>query len=159
MRRLLSILVTVIWGLWFGGLIVLFLAVTSLFKTFADRHEIAGEGAAQIFQLFNRYQLALAAAALLATFAWRVLGPPRWKEALFGLFAVATVAACIVSMYLAPRIEMLGRQGLAHSSQFGRLHVYSMMAYAAEVAVLLIAGIMLPWINDLRQPAGPKSAA
>jgi|SRR6185437_1959185 len=150
MRRILSILVTLVWGLWFGGLIVLFMSVTTLFRTFADRHDIAGQGAAKIFHLFNEYQLVLAVIALITTFVWRVLGPPRLKELLFALFAIATVGGCTVSLYLAPRIEALQRQGLTHSTQFGRLHGYSMIAYTAEVAVLLVAGIMLPWINDLR---------
>ena len=144
MRRVLSTIIILIWGLWFGGVIALFLAVTSLFSAFADRHDLAGRGAAHIFRAFNRYQLALAAASLLATFAWRILGPPRLKTMLFTLFALATVAACMITMYLAPRIELLSVQGLTQSSQFAKLHGYSMGAYCAEAVILLIAGMLLP---------------
>ena len=148
MRRTLSTIITLIWGLWFGGVIALFLSVTSLFNAFADRHDLAGRGAAHIFRAFNRYQLALAAAALLATFAWRILGPPRFKTTLFTLFALATVAACLITMYLSPRIELLSSQGLTQSSQFAKLHGYSMVAYCAEAVILLIAGVLLPAITS-----------
>ena len=69
MRRLFGMIVLLAWGLWLGGLVTLFMAVTTLFATL-DRHT-AGVGAAHIFRLFNQYQLAFAAAALLATFFWR----------------------------------------------------------------------------------------
>jgi hypothetical protein len=139
--------VTIVWGLWFGGLIVLFLAVQSLFNTFATRHDLAGQGAAHIFHAFNAYQLALAAAALIGTVIWRISGPPKLTTALFVFFALATVGACIITMYFTPHIEMLQHQGLTQSSQFKKLHGLSMMVYLAETASLLIAGLLLPWMQ------------
>jgi hypothetical protein len=144
MRRVLSTLVLLIWGLWFGGLIVLFISVLTLFKTFPDRHDVAGQGAAHIFHVFNAYQLVLAAAALLVTFVWRVVGPPKLKTTLFVLFAIATVGACAITMYFTPQIEMLQHEGLTNSVQFKRLHGYSMAVYVCEVISLLIAGALLP---------------
>src|SRR5258707_499027 len=70
MRTLLSILVTLAWALWLGGLVTLFLTVVTLFRF--DR-TIAIQTAPQIFLMWERYQLALAAAALVTTFALRVL--------------------------------------------------------------------------------------
>jgi hypothetical protein len=147
MRRALFTLVLLIWGLWFGGLVVLFLAVTSLFHTFADRHDLAGQGAARIFHAFNAYQLALAAAALLVTFVWRVVGPPKLKTTLFVFFAIATVGACFITMHLTPHIETLRHQGLTASSQFRKLHGWSMATYVGEVVSLLIVGVILPWLS------------
>lgn len=143
-RRFLHTLVTLVWGLWFGGLVVLFIAVSSLFSTFSAQHEVAGKAAAQIFRVFNAYQLALAAAALLGTFAWRLVGSPRLKTTLFTLFALATVAACVNTMYFAPKIAGLQAQGLAHSAHFGRLHSASMMTYVAETFCIFLAGLFLP---------------
>ena len=146
MRRLCSILVTLVWGLWFGGVVTLFIAVTALFHAL-DRHT-AGVGAARIFRVFNRYQLVLAAAALLATFFWRVLGPPRFRTALFTLFGVATVGACAIAGWIAPKIASLQAQGLTESPQFAQAHGLSMVVYLAEVVVLALAGILIPFARE-----------
>ena len=145
MRRFLSTIVTLAWGLWFGGLIVLFMAVQSLFHTFP--RDVAGQGAARIFHAFNAYQLALAAVSLVATFAWRVIGPPRLKTTMFVLFAVATLGACAITMYFTPRIEMLQHQGLTQTDPFKRLHGLSMLVYVVETAALLVVGLVFPWIR------------
>lgn len=145
-RRVLHTLVTVVWGLWFGGLVVLFIAISSLFSTFSSQHEVAGKAAANIFRVFNAYQLGLAAAALLGTFVWRIVGSPRLKTTLFTLFALATVAACVNTMYFAPKIEGLQAQGLARSAEFGKLHAASMMTYIGETVFVLLAGLFLPSI-------------
>jgi hypothetical protein len=143
MRRLLSTLITLLWALWFGGVLMLFITVKSVFTTFHDRHDLAGQAAAHIFRVFNAYQLALAAALLVGTFVWYLVGPPRLKMGLFVLFGLATVAACVITMYIAPQLQILQREGLTQSSQFMRLHAGSMIAYLAEAVVLLIAGITL----------------
>lgn len=150
MRRVLSTLVLLIWGLWFGGLIVLFISVSSLFSSLPDRH-VAGQGARHIFRAFNAYQLGLAAAALLITFAWWVAGPRRIPTALFTLFALATVGACVTTMYIAPQIEQLTNRGLTQSAQFDRLHGCSMGVYVAQSVLLLVAGVLLPWAWNERQ--------
>src|SRR5579864_6058208 len=143
MRRTIQTLVTIVWGLWLGGLVALFMAVQSLFNTFAARHDLAGQGAARIFHAFNAYQLGLATAALILTVIWRVIGPPKLTTVLFVFFALATVGACGTTMYFAPHIEMLQRQGLTASEQFKKLHGMSMLVYVGETASLLIAGALL----------------
>jgi len=148
MRRVLPTLITLLWALWFGGVIMLFIAVTSVFATFHDRHDLAGQAAAHIFRVFNAYQLLLAAGALVATFVWYLVGPPRLKMGLFTLFGLATFAACVITMYIAPQIELLQRQGDTHSQQFARLHGRSMIAYLIEAVVLLIAGVFLSWMRE-----------
>ncbi len=142
MQRLFSTLVTVFWSLWFGGLVMLFIAVQSLFHTFP--RETAGQGAAPIFHLFNAYQLALAALVLICTFVWRLVGPPKRTTWLFAFFAVATLLGCFVTLHLAPKIELLQHQGQTHSDLFRRYHGWSMMTYMGETIALLIAGFLLP---------------
>jgi hypothetical protein len=142
MRRLLPPLLTLTWSLWFGGLVMLFLAVSSLFKTFPA--QTAGQGAAPIFRLFNAYQLTLAALCLTFTFIWRLLVPSKRPTWLFTFFAVATLLACFVTMYLAPHIALLQHQGQTHSDAFKRFHAFSMLTYTAQVAVLFISGLLLP---------------
>jgi hypothetical protein len=114
---------------------------------------VAGQGAAPIFHHFNAYQLALAAIALLGTFGWRLLGPPKRTTWLFAFFAVATLAGCFVTMYLTPHIESLQHQGLTQSDQFKHYHGLSMLAYTGETIALLIAGAILPWLRDTKAPS------
>jgi putative Mn2+ efflux pump MntP len=149
MRRILSTLVTLTWALWFGGLLMLFIAVSSIFVTFPkEHHDLAGQAAAHLFRIYNAYQLVLAAVSLIGTFIWYVVGPPRVKMGLFLLFALATVVACIITMYVAPHIEMLQQKGLMQTPEFQQLHVHAMIAYVTETVVLLIAGAFLPWLRD-----------
>src|SRR5689334_23414636 len=110
MNRIMRTLLTMIWGLWFGGLVMLFCAVQSLFNTFAQRREIAGEGASRMFHFFNYYHLSLAALALLLSFPWRPARAGRIKTVLFTFFALATVAAVYVSAFLTPELERLRAQ-------------------------------------------------
>jgi len=146
MRRLLSILITLLWGLWFGGLVTLFIAVTSIFAALPGHRDLAGQAAAHVFRVFNIFQLSLAAAALLATFAWRLkTGPAAPVTAVFSLFAAATVGACVITLYIAPEIGRLQHMGLAATPRFAQMHGASMIVYLAETLALLIAGIFLPW--------------
>src|SRR3954470_13149332 len=144
-QRFLSVLVTLAWGLWFGGLVTLFMAVTSLFQTFGTQRSIAGMGAASIFRRFELFQLALAAAALLATLAWRMIsGQSKLKVAILALMSVATVLAMVETAYVARKIEEMRGQGDTQSTQFKRLHGASMALYMGETVLLLVAGLMLP---------------
>ncbi len=145
MRRLLSLAVCIAWGLWLGGLITLFMAVTSIFATFPDNRPLAGRVATGIFHLFEKYQLALAAASLLATFGWRLMSRAAGlKTALFALLALTTTAAGASTLLISPRIEALRVQGTTTGPDFKRLHGTSMLLYTTEAGLLLIAGLILP---------------
>lgn len=174
MNRLFSAVVSLALGLWLGGVVMLLLAVSSLFHTFVDqpttaqslipygvmlegaaehaplKRVLAGTAASGVFHRFELYQLALAAVALTATLAWRIVGPPRFKTALFCLLGLATVAAVTNTAVITPRIEGMRVEALRRGADvskrpgFGRLHGISMAVYAAESAVLLIAGLVLP---------------
>jgi hypothetical protein len=145
MQRFLSVLVTLAWGLWFGGLVTLFMAVTALFETFGTQRSIAGTGAASIFRRFELFQLALAATLLLATLAWRMLsGPSRLKVAILALLSVSTVCAMIETAVVARKIEQLRGQGDTQSAQFKKMHGTSMALYAGETVLLMAVGLLLP---------------
>ena len=143
MQRTLYTLLSIVWGLWFGGLILLFMAVQSLFTTFSDRHDLAGQGAQQIFHLFDKYQLGLAAASLLVTFIWRLISVKTGKTTLFVGYTLATIGAIVIAMVISPKIIALQAQGLTHTPQFAKMHGLSMMVYLAETVVLLLTGIWL----------------
>jgi hypothetical protein len=144
MQRFVSSLVAIAWGLWFGGLATVFLVVVSIFKTFGDDRRGAGRVASGVFHAFERYQLGLAAAALVLTFAWRVLrGAAGLKTALFVLFALATVLAVTSTVYITPQIEQMRQQGVTTGSHFKNMHGTSSLLYVSEAAVLLVAGFVL----------------
>ena len=73
MNRVLATLVCLAWALWFGGAVMVFVTAGSLFATFAPDKVTAGTAAAGVFRTWERYQLVLAAVALVLTVAWRAL--------------------------------------------------------------------------------------
>lgn len=182
MQRLLAAVVTVAWALWFGGVVMLLLAVSSIFQTFDTgptvealapfgvssdpavvaqhsplRRVLAGAAASGVFHRFERYQLIVAAIALLAAFGWRLASPSRLKTALFALLALATLAAVATTAAITPRVEAIRVEALGRgqdvkqsprSAEFAKLHGLSMAVYSAEALTLLLAGLVLPFATQ-----------
>ena len=144
MTRALSTLVTLAWALWFGGMVMLFVALGSIFTTPGFERETAGRFAAGLFPVFERMQLVLAAVGLAGTFAWWLASRSRAKLALFALLALATVAGVIATTMVTPRVEALRVQGQRGTPEFERLHRLSSRVYMAGAAALLLAGLVLP---------------
>jgi hypothetical protein len=153
MNRILQSIVILVWALWLGGLVTLFLAVGSLFHTFADQPQIAGRAASGIFQLFSRYRLCLAAAALLLTVLWHFARRSRLKITLFVIFALATGAGVYTTAVLTPGLERLRAMGQVDSPQFGRLHELSTNVYLLETILVLAAAWPLAWMGTGKQDA------
>jgi hypothetical protein len=133
MRSLWRTTALLAWALWFGGLITLFVCVVTLFHF--DR-AIAVQAAPQLFHVFERYQLILAAAAIVSALLWK-------RKALAGLFCIAAVGALTSPLVTTPKIMELQRLGLTHTGQFARLHGESMLIYMADAALLLVGGLIL----------------
>ncbi len=142
LRKIAAGLVCIAWALWFGGLGSLFLFVTDLF---AEDRETALKAAPRLFLVFERYQLLLAAAALLGAVAWRVLAKSVRVTALFWMLAIATVPAALGPVLITSRMERLRLAGESSSPQFKKLHGESMIVYCGETIVLLAVGLTLPW--------------
>lgn len=120
-------------GLWLGGIAALFLFVSQLFQ--ADR-EAAAIAAPVIFKSFASYQLVIAGIGLISTLWWR-----RWP--LLSIVALCAVAAAVTAFYVIPQMEAIRAAGEAGSStRFKRLHGASMMIFASQAALLLIAHII-----------------
>ncbi len=144
MTRLLSTLVTIVWALWFGGMVMLLVAVITLFDTFGQDRESFSRAAGTLFRVFERGQLALAAVALLGTFGWRLAGSARLKTALFALFAVATLASVASTAVITPKVESLRQERLTTTPEFRRMHGLSSAVYMTGAVALLLAGVVLP---------------
>jgi hypothetical protein len=160
MRRLLSTILLLAWGLWFGAIVMVFVTVTSLFSTFADQRQVAGAAAAGVFKRFEVFELVVAPVALLATLILRGLTAGRRSATFVALLlALATAGTSASHFYLTPRIDELRRQGVPSSSeQFKSLHGQSSMVYASQAVVLLAAGLLLPGAISTRRGTAAATA-
>ena len=140
MRYGLSLLVMLVWALWLGGLMTLFLSVTRLF---ANDRAIAVAAAPQLFNAFEHYQIILAAVALLSAAVWRLSEPRELLTILFFLFALASVGCVISSAMITPKMQAIRLAGQSSGPQFRALHGQSMAIYTVDAALLLIAGFVL----------------
>ncbi len=141
MRYSLAVLTSLAWALWLGGLITLFVMVSHLFRV--DR-TAAIAAAPKMFVAFERYQIILAAAALIATTLWRLTTPRAILTTLFFVFAIASIGTITSAVAIVPKMEQLRLRGMTEGLEFRALHGRSMLVYSGEVAVLLLAGFILP---------------
>lgn len=144
MRRVLPSLLVIVCSLWLGGLVTLFIVVKSLFVTFDADHTLAGLAASGIFGSFNRYQLVLAAIALVGSFFWRIQSRRGGVTALFFCFGLAAFAAIIVAGIITPHLDAMRLAQKTHTPEFARLHGISMLLYLGEMICLVGAGLLLP---------------
>src|SRR5689334_21116205 len=117
MKTIAAGAVTLAWGLWFGGVITLFIFAQRLFSF---DHDLAAMAAPHLFLAFARYQIVLAAVALTAMFAWRLAEPSGWANATFLLLTTAFAAALWTSFYVTPHLEALRTAGETHGADFRR---------------------------------------
>ena len=141
MRYGLSLATLLAWALWFGGAITLFILVTHLFSV---ERAVAVQAAPRMFVHFARYQLLLAAIALVASAVWRLTEPRGILTAIFSLFALCAVSTVLIAAVITPRMEDLRERGETKTPQYAQLHGQAGIAYTAEAALLLIVGILLP---------------
>lgn len=133
------------WALWLGGIVTIFLCAQALFARFADNREVAGAATSSLFLVFARYQLVLAAVALIATAIWRWRSPGRRATVFFTLLALATIAAVISGGWITPQLETMRLEGTTKQPRFGQLHGLSMLLFTAEAVLLLIGGLLFSW--------------
>jgi hypothetical protein len=95
-------------------------------------------------RVLNRYQLVLAAIALIASFIWRIQSRRSGVTGLFFCFGLAAFAAIIVTGVIAPHLEAMRIAQQTHTPEFGRLHGISMLLYLGEMVCLIAGGFILP---------------
>jgi hypothetical protein len=132
----LSGVYTIAWALWLGGAVATLLFVQRLFH--GDR-SIAVVVAPQLFLTFEKYQLTLAAIAVIAL----GMSSGRKRAGLVPLILIAAVTATVSALIITPRVEHLRLVGEQASAAFRTLHGLSMLVYLIEVVLLLAAGILL----------------
>ena len=147
MKHLISSLTIITWALWFGGGVALMIFVQRLFRY--DR-SVAVVAAPQLFLLFERYQLVLAAIAVPCAVGWRMRMRSASSSAFAGLLIVCMAIAIASATWITPSIERLRVTGQSGSPEFRHLHGVSMLVYLTEFALLLIAGTCIPAIVSKR---------
>lgn len=145
----------VIWALWFGGIMAVFVFVVALFKGLDRESAVLATGV--IFPTFERYSLFLAALALIAAVGWRVVGKSRAAGWTFGFLGAATVMAVISAAVITPKILDMRQRGLTNTPEFGKTHGISGVIYVVESIALLGAGVIL--LSAPRRPASPEGTA
>jgi hypothetical protein len=146
LERLISTLLVLTWGLWFGAIVMVFVTVTSLFETFASQRHLAGAAAAGVFHRFEWLHVGAAAVAVLAAATWVAIEPVAKFGRVLVLVPLALAAGASLTSTLAitPRIDNLRQHGLVDTPEFKKLHGISMAIYSAEAVSLLVAGLLLP---------------
>ena len=128
-------------ALWLGGLLALFIFVQTLFT---KSRPLAAEAAPVLFNTFERYQLVLAATAVVATIGWRILSRQWLIWIILALLALATIGAIAGPLAITGPMEALRAQGLSGTADFRRLHGYSMIVYVGQTILLAGAAMILP---------------
>jgi hypothetical protein len=128
-------------ALWLGGLMALFMFVQTLF---AKSRPLAAEAAPVLFNVFERYQLVLAAIAILATIGWRILSRQWLIWIILGLLTLAMIGAIAGPLAITGPMEALRAQGLSGTADFRRLHGYSMIVYVGQTILLTGVAVILP---------------
>ncbi|HZZ44553.1 MAG TPA: DUF4149 domain-containing protein [Tepidisphaeraceae bacterium] len=155
MVTLIRTTLALLWSLWFGGIMSVFLFAIALFNGLG--RESAALATGVMFPSFERYSLVLAALCLAATVAWRALTPSRAPAWTFAFLAAATLFAITSAAVITPRILHLRSLGQVHTPDFARAHAISGVLYVAESISLLLAGIIL--LSAPRRHAAPITPA
>jgi hypothetical protein len=149
MSRLISTLVSLVLALWLGGIVFLFIAVSTLFRAFPrPASDVAPQAAPALFHVWERYQLVLAAVALIGVFTWYVIARTKRLVVLFLLLALAAAGGVVSTTLITPRIDRMREAGQSGTPRFSALHGRSMQCYVAQAALLLASVLMLPWTPD-----------
>src|ERR1700749_2949711 len=101
-REFFAAVATIACGMWLGGLVMLFMSVSSLFKTFETDHSTAGLAATGIFHRFEHFQIIMAGLAIAAV----ELSLRHGRRKLWiGLpLIVAAVLAMVITFGITPRL-------------------------------------------------------
>jgi hypothetical protein len=140
MKNFFATVTCLTWGLWFGGLISLFIFVTALFRW---NHDMAVQTAPHLFAAFEPYQIGLAVVALVSAIAWR-RSARRGLIVMIALFVLTAAGSIVSPVLLTSRMHALLVAGNTKSDEFKQLHGESMIVYTFDTGCLLIVGLMLP---------------
>ena len=161
MRYFAAALTSVAVAVWFGGLVMLAVAVMAVFISAGLDKPVAGKATAAIFVWFGKGQLIVAALALMGAFLGYLQGRRQLPMILFALLALAAVGAVAFNALFIPRLEELRLAGESTSPAFQTMHKQSERLMLGMMLVLFAAVVMLPaffrslWTFERQGPGFP----
>ncbi len=141
MRYFLSWLLLLAWGLWIGGQATLVLLIVTLFR---QARPTAIQAGPHMFPAFERYQLILAAVAIVVSGVLAIVTRRKLFAILIALFIAAGAGGVVSRAFVTPKMVELWHVNQAESPEFKALHRRSEAIYNLEFVLLLLAGILLP---------------
>jgi hypothetical protein len=158
MRYFLSGLLAAAWGLWFGGLVFLFLSINRLFETMHLKYrDVFDVVAPQQFMMAERFGLVVGAVALLSAFGLRLLTPGKGTTWAFVVLMAAAAIEVARPLLISRRMLPMIQPGQPPSPQFVKLHGIYMGLGSIEAVVLLIAAFALPAVMRACAKGEPSS--
>jgi len=162
-REFFAAVATISSGLWLGGLVMLFMSVSSIFKTFDADHTTAGLAATGIFHRFETYQIILAGVSI-ASIELSLRNGKRKMWIGIPLITAAIIAIAI-TYGISPKLDAMRLAGEASSDAFKKLHGAAMLSYLlvtalvslgmAILAISMFAEIPPRVFGDPESPAAP----
>jgi hypothetical protein len=136
-------------------MVMLFMAVSSLFETFAHDRTTAGLGATGIFKRAEIYQLILAPIAILSTFLSVRRGLAKTLAVV--LLVLATMAAGVIAIGISPRIDEMRIAGTTNTETFRRLHGAAMATYLLVTSLVAAAlvSVTVSWRAETSATTSP----
>lgn len=131
-------------GLWLGGLVALAMFAPAVFKALDPDRATAGVATSAMFVVFAKYQLILAAAALLAAFLAYVVERRGVAMVLFALLALGAVGAAVNALLFVPKMEELRRAGESTGDAFKTMHVQVRWLYTGIMLAVLGGMLLIP---------------
>lgn len=159
MHRLLSTVLLLAWGLWFGAIVMAFITVTSLFSTFPQK-ATAGAAAAGVFKQFEKLELGAAAGGLFAAVLLRSRLRNRTTLFVLLLLLAAGLGAAYTAFALTPQIDAIRSSGTGtDSDHFRSLHGLASAVYVVQALLLLATGLLLPGCLARRETSAATAPA
>jgi hypothetical protein len=158
MRYFLSGLLAAAWGLWFGGLVFLFLSINRLFETMQLKYrDVFDVVAPYQFMMAERFGLVVGVVALLSAFGLRLLTPGKGTTWTFIVLAAAAATEIARPLLISGRMLPMIQPGQPPSPQFLKLHGIYMGLGSIEAVILLIAAFALPAVMKACAKGDPSS--
>lgn len=133
------------WALWFGGLVTLFLSVSTVFKVLDPDRQAAGKITAPIFNLFERnVAVPVALVALISALYLYIRRKTRARLISLALLILACAVSTGSTLLVSTKIETLRQAGQTQTQEFRTLHGLSMGLYSSVTLLLALAALPLP---------------
>ena len=166
-REFFAAVATISSGLWLGGLVMLFISVSSIFNTFEADRATAGLAATGIFHRFENLQVILAGVAIASVELSLRDGTRKFFIAL--PLIAAAIIAMVITFGITPRLDAMRIGGESTTPSFKQLHGMAMTAYllitalvalgTATLAISMFAEIPPTVFGDQASPDAPADQA